>query len=196
MDYLLLVLEEREATISSASARHGLDPTAFLAWAALCRDAFRRAGGERIRWLRNVGRRVDGKLQDDDWKNIQAGWPAAYAVLIRTWDAEDSDEANTITHPAFDAKPKPAATHSEDFTTVDWFGTRYLFGDGLQAKAVGCLWAEHEKGEHGLSEKTIGEKIGSEASNYRLVSTFRKHPAWNTMIVKVQQGIYRLKKPE
>jgi hypothetical protein len=91
---------------------------------------------------------------------------------------------------------QPSASHSEDFTTVDWFGTAYVFDDGLQAKAVECLWSEYEKGGHGLSEKSIGERIGSASSNYRLGSTFRNHPAWNSMIVKVRQGVYRLKRPE
>jgi hypothetical protein len=97
---------------------------------------------------------------------------------------------------AVEPDPVAVATHSTDFTTVKWFGTAYTFDDGLQAKAVGELWGEFEKGEHGLSEKTIGERIGSSANNYRLANTFRYHPAWGTMIVKVRQGIYRLQKPK
>jgi hypothetical protein len=101
--------------------------------------------------------------------------------------------AQTVTDSPSTARK---VSHSEDFTTVSWFGTRYTFDDGLQAKAIACLWTEYEKGEHGLSEKGIGESIGSNASNYRLSSTFRGHPSWGTMIVKVRQGIYCLKTPE
>jgi hypothetical protein len=94
------------------------------------------------------------------------------------------------------------ATHSEDFTFVNWFGESYRFDDGQQAKAVGLLWAEWEKGGLGLSEKTIGERIGSGANNYRLVHTFRKtadrnasmHPAWGGMI-QGSRGTYRLITP-
>lgn len=100
--------------------------------------------------------------------------------------------------------------HSEDFTSVNWFGSKYTFDAGQQAKAVGLLWAEFEKGEHGLAERTIGEQIGSNSNNYRLAHTFRiknkrkgrgqpgflPHPAWGAMIQKAGSGVYRLARPE
>jgi hypothetical protein len=67
------------------------------------------------------------------------------------------------------------------------------------------LWAEWEKGDFTLSEKTIGEKIISANDNYRLRHTFRvvatakkgrgkvtMHPAWGTMIVAGGKGLFRL----
>lgn len=88
------------------------------------------------------------------------------------------------------------SSHSSDFTTVHWFGTDHIFNGGQQAKAVGRLWKEWEAGGHGISEKTIGEEIGSAGNNYRLAMTFRNHRALGTMIVKLAAGIYALKKPE
>jgi len=113
--------------------------------------------------------------------------------------AASTNTPNEVRWSGFDgegdsAKAKGLLSHSSDFTTVTWYDTLYIFDDGLQAKAVALLWTEYDKGEMGLSEKTIGEKIGSSAANYRLDSTFRNHPAWGTMIVKVRQGVYRLKK--
>ncbi len=76
--------------------------------------------------------------------------------------------------------------HSEDFLSVIWYGKEYDFNK-TQAQCVSLLWNNGR-----LSEKTIGEKIGSVSDNYRLVHTFRKHPAWDKMIVSDGKGIYKL----
>jgi len=92
-------------------------------------------------------------------------------------------------------------SHSEDFTSVDWFGQRYEFSRGQQADCVKVLWEEWERGEHSLGQDTIAESIGTEARRFRLDHVFRlrdgsrrMHPAWGTMIVRVSEGVYRLKK--
>ena len=101
--------------------------------------------------------------------------------------------------------PNPEITeHSEDFTSVIWFGTNYEFNK-TQAKCVEILWKEWEKGKLSLSEKTIGEEIGSSDENYKLKNTFRTkkrnkaggyimHPAWGKMIVPADtgKGIFKL----
>lgn len=112
---------------------------------------------------------------------------------------------------ADDKKP----SHSPDFTSVNWFGVRYSFDDGLQARCISQLMQAWEAGEHSLSEKTIGEKTESAQENFRLDKVFRAgtksgsktgrkasrkskqamHPAWRTMIHKVSPGVYILKKP-
>ena len=89
--------------------------------------------------------------------------------------------------------------HSEDFTSIIWFGIRYEFNK-TQAECVKLLWAEWEKGGLGLSEKTIGDKIGSANNRYRLAHTFRpkeggSHPTWRTMIQSVRKGIFALRAP-
>lgn len=94
--------------------------------------------------------------------------------------------------------------HSKDFTSVIWFGTKYGFNK-TQAKCIEILWKEWEKGKLSLSEKTIGEGIGSSDENYKLRNTFRTkkrnktggyitHPAWGTMIVPADtgKGIFKL----
>ncbi len=87
--------------------------------------------------------------------------------------------------------------HSADFTSVIWNGTNYQFNK-TQAECVKLLWQEYKKGALTLSEKTIGEEIGSDADNFRLIHVFRNHkskglhPAWGRMIVKRSKGIYGL----
>lgn len=99
------------------------------------------------------------------------------------------------------AKKKPGYTHSEDYSSVVWFGKTYNFTK-TQALCVKHLWSEWEKSEGlSLSEKTIGEKIGSAADNYKLKHTFRvkrnnkscQHPAWEKMIVSSGKGLFCLK---
>jgi len=95
-------------------------------------------------------------------------------------------------------------SHSEDFTSVNWNGTRYRFAKGNQAQTVRVLWEEWEKGGHGVSQETIKEKIGSSANRLELRKVFRKktnggyetHPAWGSMIKLDSRGVYRLAVPD
>jgi hypothetical protein len=88
--------------------------------------------------------------------------------------------------------------HSADFTSVEWFGEVFQFSAGHQAKAVGILWREWQKG-FSVSQATICEEIESNAERYSLSQTFRKHPAYKKMIQQVKglRGFYTLhpKKP-
>ena len=90
---------------------------------------------------------------------------------------------------------KDECSHSEDFTSVIWYGKMYEFTPGNQAESIKVLWKEWEKGRHSLSETTIGEKIVSSSDKFRLDIVFRGHPAWGTMIQKVNKGVFRLGKP-
>ncbi|MEX0641666.1 MAG: hypothetical protein WD468_03145 [Pirellulales bacterium] len=96
----------------------------------------------------------------------------------------------------------PQATHSADFTSVDWFGTRYTFNKGMQAEAIRVLWEQFERGGHGLGQERIGEQIESSADRFRLAHVFRNHkhpgyhPAWGTMIQTSEKGVFRLVRPE
>ncbi len=96
-------------------------------------------------------------------------------------------------------------THSADFTSVDWFGTRHSFTKGNQAQAVRVLWEAWEPGRHSLTQETIGKRIDSAADRFDLAKTFRKrkhgggyeqHLAWGTMIQQDSKGSYRLVPPE
>jgi hypothetical protein len=84
--------------------------------------------------------------------------------------------------------------HNDDFTEVRWNGRRYKFDKQQQALSVGYLWNNKR-----AREKSIGEAIGSEADNFRLIHIFRQsgkkakmHPAWGTMIIADGKGIYAL----
>jgi hypothetical protein len=90
--------------------------------------------------------------------------------------------------------------HNMDFSQVTWNGKKYKFNKPQQALSVMYLW-ENKSGR----EKSIGEAIGSDAENFRLIHVFRQkdetmHPAWGKMIIPDGKGIFTLsesnKKPK
>src|SRR5262249_29691949 len=95
--------------------------------------------------------------------------------------------------------PDPHAKHSEDFTSVDWFGTNYCF-TRRQAGCVKVLWAAWENGTAALYQTTILDRAGSAMADNekpRLAKLLRGHPAWGKMIVpnpKVR-GAFQLAEP-
>lgn len=102
------------------------------------------------------------------------------------------------------AEEKPQTSHSADFTSVVWFGIRYQFKKGHQAKAVELLWKEWERGGHSLTQAAIGDEIGSCDERFELAKVFRekkprggytRHSAWGTMIQSVAKGAYALAAP-
>lgn len=103
--------------------------------------------------------------------------------------------------PAENSEGELKVSHSPDFTSVNWYGKRYRFAKGNQARTVSVLWEAWEKGEHGLSQETVGERINSTAGRFEMRKTFRSkntsgrfelHPAWGTMIQNDGKGCYRL----
>jgi hypothetical protein len=96
--------------------------------------------------------------------------------------------------------PPPAKVecyHNADFTEVNWYGRRFTFNIGNQAKSIESLWGEWEKDVMGLHEKSIGEGIGSSSNKFRLAHHFKDHPAWGVMIHRADaKGCYRLHKPK
>lgn len=127
----------------------------------------------------------------------------AVALLKATGEAGTTDPLPIVEH----SDPEAADTsHSPDFASVNWYGTRYMFSKGNQSEAVRALWEAWENGGHALKQETIAERIGSSgSSNFRLDHTFRKrsgdgkyetHPAWGTMIVSEGKGCHRLAEPE
>ena len=119
-------------------------------------------------------------------------WPKVVAAKLPAQNQADAD--------------KP--THSADFTSVDWYGTKYQFTKG-QADAVRMLWENWENGTPSLSQGTIGEAV-SGVDQFRLRDLFRTvdvkakkrkkrsmvlHPAWGKMIVSCGKGIFKLNPP-
>lgn len=90
---------------------------------------------------------------------------------------------------------EPKATHSSDFTYVNWYGTEYTFALGVQSEAVRTLWNEWEKSGLGLHQETIGNAIDAERDNFRMDKAFRNNPAFGTMIQNTGDGKYKLARP-
>ncbi len=95
--------------------------------------------------------------------------------------------------PAYPMEPGP------NFLTFRWGKQRFHFAKGNQAESVRVLWEEWGKGGHMVSEMTIGDRIGSQATRFRLSDVFRRgkkmHPAWGTLIVSPQKGCFLLENP-
>ena len=91
-------------------------------------------------------------------------------------------------------------SHSDDFNSVTWFGTKYSFRKGQQISAVEMLWKAWESKNPSLSQSTIGERIGSASDRFRLDHVFRMdgkpHAAWDSMIKRVNKGVYSLVPPQ
>jgi hypothetical protein len=110
--------------------------------------------------------------------------------------AADSVDAATNGHASFSSSNsnppvKVETKASEDFTSVLWYGRNFEFNK-TQAAVIQLLWGEWAKGGLALSEKTIGENIGSTNDRFRLAHVFRKHPAWKSMILSAGKGKFRL----
>ncbi len=120
-----------------------------------------------------------------------------------TEDEGTSGDQGKGTQGAMEGVEEP--THSDDFTSVNWFGTRYYFTKGNQAETVKVLWEAWESGGHSLSQETIRARIESNDDRFRLSHVFRmkkkdggyeQHPAWGSMIQEVTKGSYHLVSPD
>jgi len=104
-------------------------------------------------------------------------WPAPQPV-----DPEDAGETDT-------------AAHSDDFRSVNWFGTPHGFTP-TQAACVKILWKHWEQNTPDVGQDTILEAVESAQGRLDYVFKNGKHPAWGTMIVKGStKGAFRLAKP-
>lgn len=102
--------------------------------------------------------------------------------------------------------PKTKCSHSPDFSSVRWFGTRYTFSKGYQAAVVKELWKAWECGGHSLAIGTLTDRVGAYNERFQLAKVFRSkrkegkgydaHPAWTTMIQQSTKGCYRLVAPD
>ena len=151
------------------------------------------------------------RIVEMPFETIQAGHFTARDVYVMALAWADrqrmkarlgwGDQATKPVEAVGPAKP----THSPDFTSVDWFGTRYTFAKGNQAESVRVLWDAWASGGHSVSQETIGDRIGSTARRFELAKTLRckgpdgktgPHPAWGTMIKQESKGSYRLAPPD
>ncbi len=118
--------------------------------------------------------------------------------------AERAKTLEAVALPDAVEKAADEPQHSEDFTSVNWYGQKYQFTQG-QALCIKCLWEAYEQGTPTLREKTIGERIRSASDHFRLSHAFRittkksrsrQHPAWGNMIIRAGKGTYRLTEPK
>lgn len=121
------------------------------------------------------------------------------ASLQRAVELGDKIDPQSASSRVIDTQSEVA--HSEDFTTVRWYGTQYTFRPGQQTRIVELLWKEWERKTRGLSRAKLAELLESNAQDFRVSHVFidkrsrKKHPAWNTLIREVESGIYALVKP-
>lgn len=94
--------------------------------------------------------------------------------------------ATPLAEPA--AVSQLGATHSADFASVYWFGTRYEFTPA-QARCVRALWAAWRNGTPVLRQAELQEEADVSSG---IRGVFQRHPAWRTMIVSPGKGQYRL----
>lgn len=111
--------------------------------------------------------------------------------------ARTAGEGEGSKQPPKGIEPEPSRRHESDFGWVEWDGEPYIFKKPQQRAVVKALWADYERRGHGLTTKAINQVVGSESDRFRVEHVFREsggemHPAWRTLIVKVQRGIYRL----
>lgn len=131
-------------------------------------------------------------------------WPEGADVIATAFEAKARQEESAAEKTADTAKAE--CSHSPDFSSVVWFGTRHSFAKGNQACVVGALWEAWESGKHSLSIETLVDKAGSNDKRFQLAKVFRrkredgegyvKHPALGTMIQGDTKGCYRLVAPD
>jgi hypothetical protein len=108
--------------------------------------------------------------------------------------AQPVDETGTATDSAVEAVDKEKlCPHSDDFRTVNWFGSEYGF-TSYQAACV-KVWYQHWRAPaRDVSDETVLE--AAECVSKRVSDLFKRHPAWNDMIVQgATRGTHRLREP-
>jgi hypothetical protein len=92
--------------------------------------------------------------------------------------------------------PRHRYEHADDYSWIVWDDVKYDLAKGNQAESIRALWESWERSGKrngaGLSEKTIGEKCGSSANDFRLAHAFRDHPVFGTVIRSVSKGTFAL----
>jgi hypothetical protein len=112
--------------------------------------------------------------------------------LLRDWLAVAGAQGGaTDERPA---KPASDVSHSDDFRSVRWYGTEYVFTP-MQAACVGVLWEAWKRGSPVVGQESILEAAGSGSARLRDVFDKGQHPAWGSMIVPARKGSFRLAGP-
>ena len=85
---------------------------------------------------------------------------------------------------------------ADDFTWMDVNGVRYTFGLGRQADSIRVLYQAWIDGGRrdgtGMSEKLIGERIGSSAGRFRIDRAFEDNPILHRVLRSCGKGQWAL----
>ncbi len=92
------------------------------------------------------------------------------------------------------AKAIAPTEHSSDFSSISWRGKTFKF-NSTQAEVIKFLWPEALE-KRGLREQTIGDRLMSNATPFRLRNTFKRagimHEAWESFVVKLAPNLFSL----
>ena len=134
--------------------------------------------------------RLSGKpLLDDDRRPLISNWVG---------DLSDWEECYRLTRDGLTAaegmldmtSSSTKTRHSEDFRSVNWFGTQYSFTPA-QAAIVRTLWRNWEQGVPEVGQDFLLDK--AEVESKQVKDVFKNNAAWNTLIVSgATRGSYML----
>ena len=82
-------------------------------------------------------------------------------------------------------------THSPDYREVWFRGELFMFGE-MQAKVIRHLHEAWKSGSPWVSGKAILRRVGSDDVAAKLANLFRRHPAWQRLLLSSGRGLYRL----
>jgi len=85
--------------------------------------------------------------------------------------------------------PAPSCSHSPDFRSAVWYGTRFTFTP-IQARVVEQLWAAWEAGTPEMGQEVLLEQ--AESRSECLAALFKGSRAFGVMIVPAGNRTYRL----
>lgn len=84
-------------------------------------------------------------------------------------------------------------SHSIDFRSVKWNGRVFNFTPN-QAAIIRVLWTAWENGTPDVGQDTLFD--AADCITRRMSVVFRNNPAWQTMVVSLRKGAYRLGEPD
>lgn len=114
-------------------------------------------------------------------------------ALVESEVPTEFDETLRYSHESSERHWNQICTHSECFTSVNWYGREFTFTT-TQKGVVRRLWEAKENGTPSISDAELLEAAGSVSS--RLLDVFRpgskRHESWGTMIIEAGKGIRKL----
>ena len=118
------------------------------------------------------------------------------AVLSKTSEAvEDADQGTEKAgHTEDENKPEEKTIEIDDnYRTVKYLPSGEIFHfTSIQAEAIIILHKAYRKGESFVEQGKILSKCGSSQNQLGKLFRYKKHPAWNNLIIGLGNGCYKL----